>query len=200
MGSRVERPHGAVPGPHPVGSRLAGLAAVTSLLVSGCATTTAASGGRGDGATATGLRIELGSSFVDGHFSASSTCDEPGHDYSAQLAFHQTSPAGSLALTMVDLDNAKVHWIQTGIPGDAAGIEEHTIVPGAREWNNDLGEATYDGPCPPPGETHRYRLTLYALEAPVDLTTARTPTDAVRELERQAGARSSVEASYTRAA
>ena len=172
---------------------------VTALTLSGCTSASPESAADASAGTGVGLRLALGSSFVDGRFKRSSTCDDPGHDYSPELAFEQTRGAASLALTMVDLDNAKVHWIQTGIPGDSEGIKEHTLVSGAREWTNDLGEATYDGPCPPPGETHRYRLTLYIVAEPPDLTTPSTPTDAVRELERVATSRSSAEASYTRA-
>lgn len=179
-----------------------GLGLVAALTVSGCASTSPGTAAEATAeATAgagVGLRIMLGSSFVNGRFKRSSTCDDPLHDYSPELAFARKGGEGLLALTMVDVENDKVHWVQTGIPADADGIDEHSLISGAREWGNDLGEATYDGPCPPAGETHRYRLTLYALDAPIDLTTAKTPTDAVRELGRVARARSSVQASYTR--
>jgi phosphatidylethanolamine-binding protein (PEBP) family uncharacterized protein len=29
---------------------------------------------------------------------------------------------------------------------------------------NDFGNNSYDGPCPPPGETHHYRFVVYALK------------------------------------
>ncbi|MFF4795709.1 hypothetical protein ACFY2M_39780 [Streptomyces sp. NPDC001276] len=59
-------------------------------------------------------------------------------------------PAGTaeLALPMVDLNDQKVHWLQVGLPA-AAGTKAHTLTPGAQELLNDLGDATYDGPCPP---------------------------------------------------
>ncbi len=176
---------------------MVGLGLATALMLAGCTTATSGHVADDGARTGVGLRIALGSSFVNGRFKGSSTCDDPGHDYSPELEFEQSNGSGSLALTMVDLYNAKVHWIQTGIPGDAHGIDEHTLVSGAREWTNDLGEATYDGPCPPPGETHRYRLTLYTLPSPIDLTASDTPTARVRELERVASSRASAEASYS---
>jgi phosphatidylethanolamine-binding protein (PEBP) family uncharacterized protein len=32
---------------------------------------------------------------------------------------------------------------------------------------NDFGRRGYGGPCPPAGVRHRYRFSLYALDAPV---------------------------------
>ncbi|WP_442914422.1 hypothetical protein [Kribbella sp. NBC_00709] len=56
-------------------------------------------------------------------------------------------------------------------------MTEHVKPDQAREALSDLGEATYNGPCPPAGQTHHYRFTLLALSAALDLpygTPART--------------------------
>ncbi|WBO67923.1 YbhB/YbcL family Raf kinase inhibitor-like protein [Streptomyces camelliae] len=85
------------------------------------------------------------------------------HDYSPGLTIANT-PKGTveLALSMVDVKNQKIHWLQVGIPAATRELKAHHLTPGARELLNNLGEATYDGPCPRPNSTHPYRLTLYA--------------------------------------
>ncbi|MEP6796732.1 MAG: YbhB/YbcL family Raf kinase inhibitor-like protein [Lapillicoccus sp.] len=137
-----------------------------------------------------------------GAFDRDSTCDGAG-DLSPGLSFHSV-PGGTaeLAVSMVDLDNGKVHWLQVAIPVTASGLVQHRLVEGAHELLNDLGEATYDGPCPPSGSTHRYELTLYALPAPFttgagagEQEGARTVLGAIRS---QAVASSSFTAAYTR--
>ncbi|MFB6958049.1 YbhB/YbcL family Raf kinase inhibitor-like protein [Streptomyces sp. NPDC056309] len=118
------------------------------------------------------------------------TCDSP-HDYSPGLTFKNV-PAGTaeLALSMVDLNDHKVHWLQVGLPATASGTKEHSLTPGARELLNDLGEATYDGPCPPAGHTHKYQLTLYALRVPLPASFGRntSPSQTLKELRSHADA------------
>ncbi len=44
-----------------------------------------------------------------------------------------------------------------------------TLPGGARQGLNDFKKIGYGGPCPPPGQTHRYFFRLYALDAPTNL-------------------------------
>lgn len=135
-----------------------------------------------------------------GAFTPLMTCDDP-RDYSPGLRFANV-PAGTaeLALSMVDLDVRKIHWLQLGIPANTRAITAHHLIPGAREALNDFGEATYDGPCPPHGSTHRYQLTLYALRSPMPATFGPTtpPAQTLKELQRRALASASLVATYTR--
>ncbi|MEE6265590.1 MULTISPECIES: YbhB/YbcL family Raf kinase inhibitor-like protein [Streptomyces] len=135
-----------------------------------------------------------------GAFTSLMTCDDP-RDYSPGLNFANV-PTGTreLALTMVDLDVHKVHWLQLGIPPSAHGISAHHLLPGAREALNDFGEATYDGPCPPHGSTHRYELTLYALREPMPASFdgSTPPAQTLREIKRRAFASATLVAPYTR--
>ena len=111
----------------------------------------------------------------DGSFDPRMTCDGAG-DFSPPLAFRQV-PAGTmeLVLSMVDDDKISVHgdplihWVQWRIPPTEPGLVEHAKPDSAREALNDFNEATYDGPCPPAGQTHHYRFTLTALSKPLDL-------------------------------
>ena len=75
-------------------------------------------------------------------------------------------PAGAAELVLVceDLDAGRrdgrpfLHWVVTGLEGDLDGIGEGEDVEGARYGVNGFGNAGYDGPEPPPGETHRYAV------------------------------------------
>lgn len=177
-------------------------AAICALAVlAGCGTSATTSAANGSTALSSGksakLTLALGSSFEDGTFKRASTCQDPDMDYSPSLSFAGTRKSRTLAITMVDLANGKVHWILTGLDGAATGIVEHTLAPGAKEWPNDFNEASYDGPCPPAHATHRYALTLYSLTAPVDLSSAKKPLDAVAKLAAAANDRVEVVATYT---
>lgn len=39
---------------------------------------------------------------------------------------------------------------------------------------NDFGNIGYSGPCPPPGQTHRYIFKVYALDSEIDLPAGAT--------------------------
>jgi Raf kinase inhibitor-like YbhB/YbcL family protein len=103
------------------------------------------------------------------------TCDGAG-DYSPPLVFrHVPQGTTELVLSMVDLDERSAHgdpvilWVEWAIPADSAGLEEHEKPAPAREAFSDRNEATYNGPCPAPGELHHYRFTLLALSEHLDL-------------------------------
>ncbi|WP_269855499.1 YbhB/YbcL family Raf kinase inhibitor-like protein [Streptomyces sp. RPT161] len=160
-----------------------------------------APGGPPTGTTATGLTLTRGQGFDrSGAFVRLMTCDDP-RDYSPGLNFaHVPAGTAELAVSMVDLDAHKIHWLQLGIPADAHGLTAHHLTPGAREALNDFGEATYDGPCPPHGTTHHYQLTLYALRerTPASLNAKTPPAQTLRELQHRAVASATLVAPYTR--
>ncbi len=99
------------------------------------------------------------------------TCD--GDDISPPLGWDGV-PAGtaSLALIMEDPDAPSgtfTHWIIYNLPPDSKGLEK--IIPiqksldnGAIQGKNDFGKIGYGGPCPPPGEEHRYFFRIFALK------------------------------------
>ncbi|MER6979241.1 YbhB/YbcL family Raf kinase inhibitor-like protein [Streptomyces carpinensis] len=128
------------------------------------------------------------------------TCDDP-RDYSPGLNF-ANMPNGTreLALTMVDLDIHKIHWLLLGIPPSAHGIGAHRLLAGTREALNDFGEAAYHGPCPPHGSTHRYQLTLYVLHEPMPASFdgSTQPARTLQEIKSRAFASAALVAPYTR--
>ncbi|MGW3175518.1 YbhB/YbcL family Raf kinase inhibitor-like protein [Streptomyces sp. NPDC001153] len=145
------------------------------------------------------LGREQGFNF-SGSFESLMSCDSP-HDYSPGLTI-ANAPAGTaeLALSMVDVQDQKIHWLQVGIPAATRELKAHHLTPGARELLNDLGEATYDGPCPPPNSTHQYLLTLYAFHdaLPKSLGDSSSPSQTLTELRSRSDATAVLIAPYTR--
>ena len=86
--------------------------------------------------------------------------------------------ARSYALVCDDPDAPRrtfVHWVLYNISGDA--VELQASVPalpelpsGARHGRNSAGKTAYTGPCPPPGNPHRYFFRLYALDISLNLS------------------------------
>ncbi len=82
------------------------------------------------------------------------------------------APAGtrSFAVTMFDPDaptgSGFWHWLTWDIPADVRSLDS-TLPAGAVSGTNDAGLTGFLGPCPPPGDrTHRYQLTVFALDVP----------------------------------
>jgi Raf kinase inhibitor-like YbhB/YbcL family protein len=80
--------------------------------------------------------------------------------------------AQSFALIVDDPDapdGVFTHWVLYNIPADTRSLAEGVSTTalgtmGAIQGLNDFGLEGYFGPCPPPGETHQYRFTIYALD------------------------------------
>jgi len=107
-----------------------------------------------------------------------------GSDLSPPLSWDEV-PAGTkeLALVCDDPDAPSkqpwVHWVIYKIPGDVRVLDEnippdpHPRKPaGALQGRNSWTSGRtigYRGPAPPPGGTHHYRFTIYALDAALPL-------------------------------
>lgn len=100
----------------------------------------------------------------------------------------------TLALIMRDSDAPSgdfIHWVIYNLPPDLewlpAGLPKIEVLrelDNARQGVNDERRFGYTGPAPPGGETHRYHLQLFALDAPLDLqgrVTAAELEEAMRE-------------------
>jgi Raf kinase inhibitor-like YbhB/YbcL family protein len=103
--------------------------------------------------------------FASGHpIPPRYTCD--GADVSPALRWTRP-PLGtrSFSLWVVDLDTHPPfrHWTVTGISPTARRLAVGSRT--GRSRRNDFGRVGYGGPCPPPGQTHRYRFRLIALGA-----------------------------------
>jgi Raf kinase inhibitor-like YbhB/YbcL family protein len=99
------------------------------------------------------------------------SCD--GANLSPALAW-QGAPTGTAAFTLLVDDpdaNGFVHWVAFDMPGGSSGSLPGGVKPSGppAQGANGFGRNGYGGPCPP-GGTHHYRFTLYALSAPLGLT------------------------------
>ncbi|EJE54912.1 Raf kinase inhibitor-like protein, YbhB/YbcL family [Acidovorax sp. CF316] len=130
----------------------------------------------------------------------------PGDNLSPQIEW-QGAPANaqSFIVTMYDPDaptgSGWWHWAVANIPATASALPRgaglagtSALPPGAVEINTDMGVPGYGGPLPPPGETHRYVVTVTALDVPrLDLPPTATPA----LLAFMAGAHTVGKASFT---
>ncbi|MBP7688538.1 MAG: YbhB/YbcL family Raf kinase inhibitor-like protein [Thermoflexales bacterium] len=107
-----------------------------------------------------------------------------GQDKPPELRWSE-APANtrSFALIMDDPDapgGTFTHWVLFNIPATVSGLTEGDTTTGL-SGANGFGKAGYGGPCPPPGNAHRYFFKLYALDVEaVNLTAgaARTAVEA----------------------
>ena len=104
------------------------------------------------------------------------TCQGP--DVSPLLTWIDHPPqTNSLALIVDDPDapaGTWVHWVMWNIPAATHLLPENVpksgqLNSGAIQGRNDFGKTGYNGPCPPPGKTHRYYFRLYALDVKLTL-------------------------------
>ncbi|MCP5111480.1 MAG: YbhB/YbcL family Raf kinase inhibitor-like protein, partial [bacterium] len=129
-------------------------------------------GGNGGGEPPTGFAIRS-SSFSDGGAIparyASASCG--GENLSPEIAIHNTPP-GTVGhiLLMDDPDGGgAVHWAAWNIPPDVTSIPEGNPGNIGVAGKNGFGQIGYTGPCPPAGETHTYRIRIWALPLLVEM-------------------------------
>jgi Raf kinase inhibitor-like YbhB/YbcL family protein len=120
---------------------------------------------------ATELRLTSTAFAAGGAIPATYTCD--GEDVSPDLEWEGVpASAGALVLVVDDPDaNGFIHWIVYDLTASERGalaraVSESPDAP--PQGTNDFGRVGWGGPCPPSGE-HRYRFTLSALAAPLEL-------------------------------
>jgi len=130
-----------------------------------------------------------------------------GKNHSPALAW-SGAPAGtkSFAITLLDPDAPSGdfwHWVVFDLPVQIdrlrVGAGNGSLPGGAKQTRNDYGGTGYGGPCPPPGSTHRYILTIYALDIDhLPATAATSPGQVVALIGKHALAKSAILARYGR--
>lgn len=131
------------------------------------------------------------------------TCD--GEDLSPPLAWGNLPAAtASLALIVDDPDAPAglwTHWVVWNLPVPSAGLPEGLgpgpLPGGGTQGRNSWGEARWQGPCPP-GDTHRYRFRLHALDVALTLPASATAPDVERAMQGRVLDESVLVGAYTR--
>jgi Raf kinase inhibitor-like YbhB/YbcL family protein len=143
-------------------------------------------------------------SFHDGQIPKKFTCD--GADTSPPLEWDAPPAATqSFALTVVDHDapvGSFDHWVLYDLPADSRGLPEGVptqgqLPDGSRQGKNDFGNVGYGGPCPP-GGSHRYTFSLYALDSKLNLAPRATRSQVESVMKGHVLARGQLVARYHR--
>jgi Raf kinase inhibitor-like YbhB/YbcL family protein len=95
----------------------------------------------------------------------------PGGNESPQLSWsHAPEDTRSFVVVMYDVTASFTHWGMYNIPASTTSLPANAGVSNSAlgsQVTNDLGDMSYDGPCPPPNQTptvHQYVITVYALD------------------------------------
>jgi Raf kinase inhibitor-like YbhB/YbcL family protein len=177
------------------------LTRVPALLL--CAVAAGCAGGSADHPAAEEVpaSIDVHSSAFDagGPIPRRFTCD--GEEVSPPLSWDGVpDKAGALALVVDDPDapgGTYVHWVVLDVDADADGVEVGEMPSGGVPARNSAGRSGYTGPCPPGGR-HRYRFTVYALDAPTGLRAGADLRRALAAVRAHAVARGTLTGTYRR--
>ena len=128
------------------------------------------------------------------------TCD--GEDVSPPLVWSDAPDDTAAMALIVDDPDARgfVHWVAFDMTGSQSGglAEGISASPDAPPQGvNDFRKVGWGGPCPPSG-THRYRFTLYALDAELGLAGTPSADDVRAAMQGRVLGQAQLEASYTR--
>ncbi|HET8925199.1 MAG TPA: YbhB/YbcL family Raf kinase inhibitor-like protein [Candidatus Acidoferrum sp.] len=138
----------------------------------------------------TSLRITTPAFSAGGDIPKKFTCDGP--DVSPKLAWNGAPEKTQAFALIVDDPDAPagtwVHWVLFDLSANARelaeGVPKQEEAPGgAKQGRNDFGKIGYGGPCPPPGNPHRYFFKLYALEANLGLKAGATKAEVERAMK-----------------
>jgi Raf kinase inhibitor-like YbhB/YbcL family protein len=138
----------------------------------------------GQGSTPASFALESPAMAPDQMASDRYSC-RPGPGVSPPLAWTGVPPdTVELVLVSTDLDTPQpfVHWVVSGILPALPGFPEGAVPEGPIQSLNGAGQPGWQPFCPPPGQTHRYQFTLYALTRPSGITASTAAADAVATL------------------
>lgn len=145
-----------------------------------------------------GALVLTSPAFVDGTAIPERHAACGGDDVAPALSWTGVPPdTVELALTVIDPDAPAapfVHQIVAGIDPVVTGLGEGGVPESAVEVQ------AWTGPCPPPGETHDYVFTLYALTAPSGIDADSTVEEAQTALESTPGPSATLTGTYGRPA
>jgi len=121
------------------------------------------------GAASQGRAFELSLPALTPHEPIPAKYTLKGGNVSPEVAIKDVPPGTqSLALIVDDPDAPTglwTHWLVWNLSADTTTIPEGKLPSEARQGTNSYQHVAYDGPAPPPGDSHRYYFRLYALNA-----------------------------------
>ena len=96
-----------------------------------------------------------------------------------------------------------VHWVVFNLAPETRALPENVardaqLPGGAIQGINDYNRNGYDGPCPPPGQRHRYFFKVYALDTRLALDTQARKKDLLKAMNGHILAQGSLWGTYTR--
>lgn len=108
------------------------------------------------------------------------TCD--GENISPPLAWAGAPAATRSYAIIVDDPDAPhgtwVHWVAWNLPAERTELVPGGALGGKAVQGTGTGKGIgYEGPCPPPGPSHRYYFKIYALDTPLDLPAGATKAE-----------------------
>ena len=106
--------------------------------------------------------------------------------------------AAGLAIAVTDPDAPRgtfVHWTVWNLAATTTALDG-PHPPGATVGTAGSGQAEYVGMCPPRGQVHRYRFTVYALSAPVAQPAGTDGAAAIASMERLATAKGTLTGTF----
>jgi len=141
-----------------------------------CSSTDSHSSERFDGVVHPGIHL-TSSAFTEGNYLPEKH-SRSGGNLSPPLQWdnvpHNTK---SFVIICHDPDAPKkafTHWLLYNIPPDIRKLPEGVYAARKKPFTGVSGKNSfrnqgYDGPDPPPGKTHRYYFTIYALDTTLDM-------------------------------
>ncbi|MGZ4427854.1 MAG: YbhB/YbcL family Raf kinase inhibitor-like protein [Nocardioidaceae bacterium] len=146
-----------------------------------------------------GIRVTSPAFPAGGRVPVRFTCD--GAQISPPLAWRGVPHrARALALVVDDPDapgGTFIHWVVLDIPVSVHGVGAGHVPRGGVQARSSAGHAAYTGPCPP-GGTHHYRFTVYALSARTGLRQGAATGAALTAIAHAAVAQGRLGATYRR--
>ncbi len=125
------------------------------------------------------------------------SCDGDGE--SPPLTIGSAADAAELVVVVTDPDaGGRVHWVIAGLDPGGATIPSGSMAPAAVVGVNTAGEAGWEPVCPPPGETHTYEFTVYALPGASGIDETTPADEALDTVSSESTSASVLTGTYTR--